>query len=240
MSLTHAFVSQVPDGSDVTKVRPSNWNAEHVFSGGAHQQLLMRDTGDATGASWQSVVTVDTTHAYALITGSLGIGTTSPSTKIHTKEAATVTGWTFENSSHGIARINFLTGAANWYIDHRGAVDGPNDRLAFSNDNSEVLSLLAGVPRVGLGVPNPTARLHLMAGSATASTAPLKFTSGTHLTTPEAGAMEYNGTNLFFTRTGTTREGVLTQSAVTTEALTSDTSVTVNINGTTYKLLARA
>jgi hypothetical protein len=52
--------------------------------------------------------------------------------------------------------------------------------------------------------------------------------------------MEYNGTNLFFTRTGTTREGVLTQSAVTTEVQVSDTTVTVNIGGVTYKLLAKA
>lgn len=94
--------------------------------------------------------------------------------------------------------------------------------------------------RMGLGVTTITAVLHLKAGTATAGTAPLKFTSGTNLTTAEAGVMEYNGTNLFFTRAGTTREGVLTQSAVTTEALVSDTSVTVNINGVTYKLLARA
>lgn len=55
----------------------------------------------------------------------------------------------------------------------------------------------------------PTAVLMLAAGTATASTAPLKFISGTNLTTAEAGAMEYNGTNLFFTRAGTTRENVL-------------------------------
>lgn len=85
-----------------------------------------------------------------------------------------------------------------------------------------------------------TAKLHIGAGSATANTAPLKFTSGTNLTTAEAGAMEYNGTNLFFTRAGTTRENVVCASAVTTEAVTSDTTVTVNINGTTYKLLAKA
>lgn len=85
-----------------------------------------------------------------------------------------------------------------------------------------------------------TAILHLAAGTASASTAPLKFTSGTHLTTAEAGAVEYNGTNLFFTRTGTVREGVLTQSEVTTEVIVPDRSVTINIGGVTYKLLARA
>jgi hypothetical protein len=91
-----------------------------------------------------------------------------------------------------------------------------------------------------MGAADPSAYLHLGAGTATASTAPLKFTSGTNNTTAETGAMEYNGTNLFFTRTGTTREGVLTQSAVTTEVQVSDTTVTVNIGGVTYKLLAKA
>jgi len=63
---------------------------------------------------------------------------------------------------------------------------------------------------VGIGVTGPTAVLHLKAGTATASTAPLKFTAGTDLTTAEAGAFEYDGTNLHFTRTGTQRENVCT------------------------------
>lgn len=86
----------------------------------------------------------------------------------------------------------------------------------------------------------PTAILHLKAGTATASTAPLKFTSGTNLTTAEAGAMEYNGTNLFFTRSGTTRENVVCASAVNSVSPTApDRTITVNINGTTYYIHAK-
>lgn len=44
--------------------------------------------------------------------------------------------------------------------------------------------------KIGVGI-TPTAMLHLKAGTAPASTAPLKFTSGTLLTTAEAGAMEF-------------------------------------------------
>jgi hypothetical protein len=51
---------------------------------------------------------------------------------------------------------------------------------------------------IGIGQTTPTAVLHLKAGTTSASSAPLKFTSGTNLTTAEAGAMEFNGTNLFF------------------------------------------
>lgn len=51
----------------------------------------------------------------------------------------------------------------------------------------------------GVGVAQPSALLHLNAGTATASTAPLKFTSGTNLTTPESGAVEFDGTNYYVT-----------------------------------------
>jgi len=63
--------------------------------------------------------------------------------------------------------------------------------------------------RLGIGTSSPTARLNLPAGTASASSAPLKLTSGTNLTVAEAGAMEYNGTSLFFTRSGTLRAGIL-------------------------------
>ncbi len=93
---------------------------------------------------------------------------------------------------------------------------------------------------VGIGTSSPTAKLHLAAGTATASTAPLKLTSGTNLTTPETGAIEYNGTNLFFTRSGTTRENVITTSAVNSVSPTSpNRTITVVINGTTYYLAAK-
>jgi len=44
---------------------------------------------------------------------------------------------------------------------------------------------------VGIGTANPTAVLHLKAGTTAASTAPLKFTSGSLLSTAEAGAVEF-------------------------------------------------
>lgn len=53
----------------------------------------------------------------------------------------------------------------------------------------------------------PTAQLHISAGTAIAGTAPLKLTAGINLTTPENGAFEYDGTNLYFT-TGGTRKTV--------------------------------
>ncbi len=44
---------------------------------------------------------------------------------------------------------------------------------------------------VGIGTTSPTAALHLKAGTTAANTAPLKFTSGDLLTTPEVGSVEF-------------------------------------------------
>lgn len=51
---------------------------------------------------------------------------------------------------------------------------------------------------------SPTALVLLAAGTATANTAPLKFTSGTNLSSVEDGAVEYDGSN-YFGSVGSTR-----------------------------------
>lgn len=56
----------------------------------------------------------------------------------------------------------------------------------------------------------PTAKLHIAAGSASANTAPLKLTSGTLLTTPEVGAIEFNNDYFYATiTTGAARKGIV-------------------------------
>jgi hypothetical protein len=58
---------------------------------------------------------------------------------------------------------------------------------AFGNS---YLTALTGNLGLG-GITAPTARLHLPAGTATAGSAPLRFTSGTLLSVPVAGAVEF-------------------------------------------------
>lgn len=55
-------------------------------------------------------------------------------------------------------------------------------------------------------VPDSTAWIH--AGSGTTTVAPIDFDSGSLLTTPFAGAMEYDGRNLYFTPSGTQRGAI--------------------------------
>lgn len=58
--------------------------------------------------------------------------------------------------------------------------------------------------------PTATAYLHIGAGTAAATTAPIKLTSGTNLTTAEAGAVEFTTDDLFFTiTTGAARKGFI-------------------------------
>lgn len=101
-------------------------------------------------------------------------------------------------------------------------------------------------PEVGnasVFVTNPTARWHLPAGAAAANKAPQKFTAGTNLTTPEAGAMEYDNTFHLTNSDATRRHIVLApnNTKVTAAApYTNDGYVVVNIGGTDFKLMTTA
>jgi hypothetical protein len=56
---------------------------------------------------------------------------------------------------------------------------------------------------------SPTTFSNLILDAGTTATAPIKFTSGTNLTTPVAGAVEYNGSSYFQTIDTTSGRGVL-------------------------------
>lgn len=61
---------------------------------------------------------------------------------------------------------------------------------------------------VGLGVDPPTAQLHISSGSAGSGNAPIKFSPGTLLTTPEPGSLEYNGNDIFYTTDSGSRRNI--------------------------------
>jgi len=93
----------------------------------------------------------------------------------------------------------FFSYGASTFVNVMSLQQNGGVRIGPSFATSTVVSsnVLAVAHKIGAGVSAPTATVHMKAGTATAGTAPLKLTSGTLLTTPEAGAMEYNGTLSF-------------------------------------------
>ena len=101
-------------------------------------------------------------------------------------------------------------------------------KINAGGTNSLLLNDSGG--NVGIGQATPTAYLHLKAGTATASTAPIKLTSGTLNTTPEAGTIEFL-TDAFYATitTGPTRKTfAFTDSNITGSAATLTTPRTIN------------
>ncbi|MBI4396945.1 MAG: hypothetical protein HY548_07620, partial [Elusimicrobia bacterium] len=81
------------------------------------------------------------------------------------------------------------------------------DPNAASQWVTSVNDIYYNTGNVGIGTAGPSAALHIKAG--TSSLAPLKFTAGAGLATAQAGAMEWDGTNLYVTQTaGPTRKTV--------------------------------
>lgn len=74
----------------------------------------------------------------------------------------------------------------------------------WRNSSNNVLSTMDKDGKLGLGINTPTALLRLKAGTSSSNTAPLKFTSGTNLSTVENGTVEYDGNNYYFS-SGNTR-----------------------------------
>ena len=98
------------------------------------------------------------------------------------------------------AGSTLTTGSGNVWIGNRAGLLSASNTLWIDNSDTQPPIIYGDLAnnRLCINCMTPTARFHLPAGIATAGYAPLKFTSGTNLTTPEAGAIEYNGTELFF------------------------------------------
>ena len=111
-------------------------------------------------------------------------------------------------------RTIIATGTGNLKFTPLTGFNGSIDTVSLKKITGGNLVVLGNE---GIGLANPTARLHIAAGTATASTAPLKLTTGVSLTTAELGAMEFTDPNLYFTITDTTvkRKGIIMDDGTT-------------------------
>jgi hypothetical protein len=126
------------------------------------------------------------------------------------------------------------TDAVNSMALGNGTFTTLDNQVVIGNTNV-TQTLLNG--NVGIGTTNPTAVLHLKAGTATAGTAPFKFTSGTLNTTPEAGTLEYNNTPHFTNSDAVRRNVVLSDGTYTAGLVVVGGKVKIKIGGTEYNVL---
>jgi hypothetical protein len=197
-------------------------------------------------------------------TGNVGIGLTEPSHRFVVNRATSGTtagsgiisrfqganeangrteiGFTYEGASGTSAPVligyqstshtGFTKG--NFYIATRDVTTdtAPTERLVILPNGN-----------VGIGTTNPLAVLHLKAGTAAANTAPLAFTSGTLLTTPVSGRVEYNNT-FHLTNSDNVRRHIVTApnaTKVTAGApYANDGYVVMNIGGTDFNVMTTA
>lgn len=165
--------------------------------------------------------------------GKVGIGTASPSYQLHIQGSSN--DWTkgslyLRNTNAGAGantnitlgnsdNIDIATFAVGSGVNPRTELTGQAGLNLIARNGGTDIRFMAGgqaaekmridsTGNVGIGTATPTAKLHLPAGTTAASTAPLKFepTSATLMSTPENGAMEFDGTDYYLTAGGSRKK----------------------------------
>lgn len=206
--------------------------------GGAYQHDIVNNFSGDPVEQYMRFVFVQNSSTFTPLTlrgdGNVGIGTTSPTSKLHvvstavggqfvtnnpafdpvTVQCTDATGYSsvsfYDNASalqggFGYANASAFAGLASKVFFYSNVKP-----MVFSTDNGTTNAItISTAGNVGIKTGSPTARLHLPAGTATANTAPLKLSAGTNLTTVEDGAFEFDGTNLYFTVGGVRKTVVL-------------------------------
>ena len=174
-----------------------------------------RSNTNATGSVNLNLTNSNTSSATAhtVLTLSTSVGGGDPFVKLNTAEIGYVIG--VDNSGSDKLFIGLGT-----------------DPSTMSSANITISSINTGISQT-----TPTAKLHISGGTATANTAPIKIDSGTALTTPEDGAIEYHGSHLYFT-IGSTRYQLDQQASSLTDGDYGD--ITVSSGGTVWTIDALA
>lgn len=106
-----------------------------------------------------------------------------------------------------------------------------NEKMRIDGDG--MVSISGG----GTPITNPSAKLHIQAGSTSASSAPIKLNSGSLMSSPEVGAIEFNSDRLYFTKTtGATRETIAYLSDVSGVSDGDKGDITVSGSGATWTI----
>lgn len=168
-------------------------------------------------------ITSNSTATAAFYNGGMGVGTLSPlagarltiagqGTTTSAINFVSTTDKTTKASGDLVRLSDWLTftnssAATNYIAQISGTTAPTSGRVAFYTTGG-LLSENSGFTYASSRL-SPT-YLTLAAGTATAGTAPLLFTSGTNLTSAVAGAMEYDGTNWYLSPSTTRKRMPLT------------------------------
>lgn len=162
----------------------------NTIGGSAEAAIAIGESNTITGVNGAAIGIINTTSGNA--------GSTAVGSGLKSKSSAGVVVGHYNDSTNATSETSFSSTNRAFQI---GIGTADNARV------NALTTLFNG--NTGLGVLVPTSTLHIKAGTTTAGTAPIKFTSGTNLTAAEAGAMEWDGTNLFITQTtGPTRKTI--------------------------------
>lgn len=156
-----------------------------------------------------------------------GVGTATPGTTL---------------DINGIIRSNNYFWASGTNGNAYFGVDGPTGYKSIYVEASSNPKIQIGTS-VANGIKIVNSSLILNTGTATAGTAPLKFTTGVNTTVAVAGQMEYDNTFHLTNSDATRRHITLAASATKTTAgapYTNDGYITLNIGGTDVRVMTTA
>lgn len=104
-----------------------------------------------------------------------------------------------------------------------------------SEDDSGVELTIKSNGNVGLGETTPTAVMHIKGGTASVNSAPIKLAAGTNLTSTENGAIEFDGSSLYFTPNAIRKQ--ILQAIKTTQTLNFSNIAPGQSTTTTFTIL---
>ena len=230
--------SQVSNGANMTLKAGGSLSGSTNQAGGD----LYLASGVATGTGRSNIYlqtaspgatgTADnspTTKMTILGSGQVGVGTTTPAFPFEVNGDMAIYGPGLGATSlqKFAIKSNLAAGA---FLET--PLDASNNRLNFNigwRGGVGALSIIGPSRNIGIATAAPTASLHIRAGTAAAETAPLKLTAGPVMTTPEAGAIEFDGTNLFFTDSTDARKTIATTSGGNLTSVSSISNSSSNI-----------
>lgn len=192
-----------PSSTPLTLITTSSSNPISLVASGSSSNIEFQ-AGNVTN-SGGSVVFLP--GSYAATSGAktvLSVPTTfAPTSGTGTFLAASITPTINQTggangATTGLLISPTLTSAPNWT-----GLQVAGSGVAINQSSAAATSKFVGSCLFGSS-SSPTAKVHIAAGSATATTAPLKIDEGANMTTPEDGAVEHTADNLHFTA-GTTR-----------------------------------